>query len=394
MKLPPPGEIWAIQGADDAQLSCWCEQIAHMSGGELLSFAQQAKVAQDTGWYQARYYSEEGQTVQDFLSYNAVYEINPFAVGMKRPESKREFRARLHFLIKLMGLQPLLDSPLMVLSTGEMRRTLLARVLAKKPQLLILDNPAAGMDVARRDWLKGVLDAFATRGTAILFVGRHADEAPASAHWFQLTRTGNLQAIDSSAVTAASCAKFVRKKISAHDLTAKPIVEIHHLKLAYGARTLFNDFSWTIREGERWALRGQNGSGKTTLLALIMGDSPFAYAVDIRVFGQAREMGCELRKIRSKIGFASSDLQAYKGLSAEAVLANALRKNPKLLLLDEPFQNLSAPEIAPYLRRLNAYLKAHPKVAAIFVSHREDEVPVAFTHELSLDIPRGKGNMV
>ena len=71
-------------------------------------------------------------------------------------------------------------------------------------------------------------------------------------------------------------------------------------------RKLFDNFSWTIRQGERWVLRGPNGSGKTTLMALITGDSPLAYANDVKVFGQPREPGHELHAIRRRIGLAQT----------------------------------------------------------------------------------------
>jgi ATPase subunit of ABC transporter with duplicated ATPase domains len=49
------------------------------------------------------------------------------------------------------------------------------------------------------------------------------------------------------------------------------VVVVEHLRKAYGSRVLYEDFSLTVRRGERWAVMGRNGAGKTTLLKMIAG---------------------------------------------------------------------------------------------------------------------------
>jgi ATPase subunit of ABC transporter with duplicated ATPase domains len=39
----------------------------------------------------------------------------------------------------------------------------------------------------------------------------------------------------------------------------KPVVEINGLNIGYHERKVLTDISWTIREGERWHLKGPNG---------------------------------------------------------------------------------------------------------------------------------------
>jgi ABC-2 type transport system ATP-binding protein len=63
-----------------------------------------------------------------------------------------------------------LDRPLKALSLGERRKCELLLVLAQKPDLLILDDPALGLDVTvRREFLWAALEVARTEGKAVLF---------------------------------------------------------------------------------------------------------------------------------------------------------------------------------------------------------------------------------
>ena len=397
MDTPAAGEIWAVTGSDADARSAWCARLSRDENLEgttaLLSFAQHAGMAQQTGWPAARYYEDEGKTVDDFLSYESVYEINPFEIGAKRPESKRQYNVRKEFLMRLMDLRKLRDSLVIALSNGETRRTLLARALAKGPKLLVLDDPAAGMDVKQRAKLQEVLRALATRGLAILIACRHTDELPSGVtKWLKIDARGRAKEIPAPVEKGTDPGKRgtdprVKKGTGPGKRGTDPaeaVVEIKNLHLLYGSRVLFDDFSWTVRKGERWILRGDNGSGKTTLFALITGDSPQAYAADVTVFGIRRDTGCELRKIRERIGMASPEMQAYLGKPAMELVDEALSGKPELLLLDEPFMNMEVAEARKAARKIAAYLKAHPQVTAILICHRTDEAPSCFDREMNL----------
>ena len=386
-----PGEIWAVTGPDAEMRTAWCTRLARREDLEdvtaLLSFAQHAGEAQRTGWPQARYYEDEGKTVADFLSYDDVWEINPFEVGAKRPETRKAFRARQERILRLLDLRKLLDRLVIALSNGETRRVLLARALAKGPRLLVLDDPAAGMDVKQRAKLKDVVTALAARGMSVIMACRHADELPEGvAKGLEVDRRGAVREAAAKPCATKTDGKSAARKRSVPktDATRPPVVEIRHLDLAYGGRTLFRDFSWTVRQGERWILRGENGSGKTTLMALVTGDSPLAYAADVRVFGIPREVGVQLSEIRRRIGMVSPEMQAYLGKGPEELIEEAVAGDPELLILDEPFMNLDEREAKRASRRIGAYLKAHPQTTAILICHRNDEAPRCFDREMEL----------
>ncbi|MGI5370978.1 ABC transporter permease subunit [Streptomyces iakyrus] len=78
--------------------------------------------------------------------------------------------------LRLLGLDgPLRARPAAGLPTGTLRRVELARVLAGSPRVLLLDEPAAGLDTAEVTGLARVLSALAADGTALLVVEHDLD---------------------------------------------------------------------------------------------------------------------------------------------------------------------------------------------------------------------------
>ncbi|WP_051322685.1 ATP-binding cassette domain-containing protein [Luteimonas sp. J29] len=70
----------------------------------------------------------------------------------------------------------LADREYATLSTGEARRVVLARALANAPMALLLDEPAAGLDVVARARLLRILRRLAGEGVTLVLVTHHAEE--------------------------------------------------------------------------------------------------------------------------------------------------------------------------------------------------------------------------
>ncbi len=52
---------------------------------------------------------------------------------------------------------------------------------------------------------------------------------------------------------------------------SQPVFELEHATVVRGSVEVFRDFSWTVREGEAWAVVGPTGSGKSTLAETLLG---------------------------------------------------------------------------------------------------------------------------
>ena len=316
------------------------------------------------GWTAMRYHGDEGESVARMLSFKSVFEINPFEVGRGHAAERRSYAARKEAVFEALGIEPLCRRAVVSLSNGEMRRVLVARELLKCPARLVVRDPFGGLDPEWRESIRALPEKVRAFGTELVLEGEGA--AP------------------SKAGESGSWASK-RRRAAAPGQSARPVVEMRGVDLAFGSRVLFKNLSWTVREGERWILRGPNGSGKTTLLALVTGDSPLSYAFDIRLFGKRRgEPGTALAALRRRVGVVSAEREATLGVSVEAQLDAALAGATRLLVLDEPCCNLPSRRARAALERVSRWLDAHPKAAAVCVAHSMAHVPAAFDRQFVL----------
>lgn len=112
---------------------------------------------------------------------------------------------RARHLLAAAGFAAIADRPFGVLSEGERQQVLLARSLMTEPSLLLLDEPAAGLDVGGRERLVGRLAALAADAAAppIVMITHHVEEIPPGFTHLLLLREGRITASGPLASTLA-----------------------------------------------------------------------------------------------------------------------------------------------------------------------------------------------
>jgi molybdate transport system ATP-binding protein len=241
-------------------------------------------------------------------------------------------------IVEKLNITHLLDRGIRFLSTGEMRKIMIARALIQSPKLLILDEPFDGLDTGAQYQLSEMINGLMDADRQIILVTHRLSEIPSNITHVMGLKSGAVvfRGHKARMLTQAKIKELYRghhfrnESIPIHHpgIVSEPLklphalVEMKNTTVRYKDVTVLKGLNWTMQSGENWALSGPNGAGKTTLLSLISGDNPQAYANEIYLFGKRRGSGESIWDIKQQIGLISSEFQIRyrKQLSALEVI--------------------------------------------------------------------------
>jgi len=133
-------------------------------------------------------------------------------------------RQRVNAALKAVSMERFADRPVHNLSFGQKKRVCIAGVLAMRPQLLILDEPMAGLDHAMRSELLAVLDDLHASGITLLLATHDIDFAYRWADRIHLIAGGRCTAaFDATTLPDNATA------LAAAGLPVPGLVELHRL---------------------------------------------------------------------------------------------------------------------------------------------------------------------
>ncbi len=235
-------------------------------------------------------------------------------------------------------IKQLLDKRLIQLSSGELRKLLIAKALVDNPAMMIFDNPFIGLDATSHTQLDELFTQIHQHGVPLLFLCPSRDEMPAcTTHVLKMSRCAIVDKTPIEVFCAEQNEVHLQSEIVPVDWRAfgasnretadyEVAVKMEDVVIAYGQQLIRDGVNWTIRKGEKWALLGPNGSGKSTLLSYIFADNPQAYAKKMTLFDRRRGSGESIWEIKARIGFTSSEMHLYyrENVSCLSVVASGL----------------------------------------------------------------------
>ncbi|MEV0387334.1 ATP-binding cassette domain-containing protein [Nonomuraea sp. NPDC050643] len=192
-----PGEHWALLGANGAGKSTLLGMlgaVTHPSRGTVevlgrrLGRVDMRELRSYLGHVNPRHAPDGPLRVRDVV----LTGLTNTAALVPRWTPAPEEEERAGQLIAMLGMGARAEARWPTLSQGERGRALIARALMPRPRLLLLDEPATGLDLAAREQLLASIDALRARHPALatVLVTHHLEELPATTTHAMLLREG------------------------------------------------------------------------------------------------------------------------------------------------------------------------------------------------------------
>ena len=331
-----PGQHWVLVGANGAGKT----QLLKLIAGAIWPVPEQRPVRRyrwgaqvRTSPYEAQdeiaYVGPERQDRYERYGWNHTVE-QIIGTGIHRTDIPLQDlsgadRRSVEALARRLDITALLSRRFLTLSYGERRLVLLARALASRPRLLLMDELLNGLDAARHanalrflaatrrsrlPWVLSVhrpqdVPASATHAL-ILEEGRIAYRGPLAraplAAWF--ARAAGVP-IATAAVRAAQLPRVRRQRVG-----TKPrmLVRLTNANVYLDEHRALSGITLTVHQGECWVVHGPNGSGKSTFIRTLYGDH--GVAVGGRIARAGIVAGVPLEIFKRTVGLVAPHLQA------------------------------------------------------------------------------------
>ena len=317
------GESWAFVGSNGSGKSALARALAGelplLSGTRACQFTRITRLSFEQ---LQKLVSEEWQRNNTDLLSPGEDDTGRTTAEIIQDEVKNATRCAA--LADRFGISHLLERRFKYLSTGETRKTLLCQALMAEPDLLILDEPFDGLDVASRQQLAEHLASLSEAGYTLVLVLNRFDDIPDFVPFAgvlaecSLIETGEKNALLAQTLVAqlAHSEKLSGMTLPEPDAPSARLlladdearIVLRDGVVSYNDRPIINHLSWTVGPNEHWQIVGPNGAGKSTLLSLVTGDHPQGYSNDLTLFGRRRGSGETIWDIKKHIGYVSSSL--------------------------------------------------------------------------------------
>ncbi len=211
---------------------------------------------------------------------------------------RAEIKARLNETMAQFGLTGMRQRNPQTLSGGEQQKLALAAIMARQPEVLVLDEPFSMLDTTAATELTAALVRLVEQGTAVVVCEHRGEyiQALPSLHTLNLNSSTSPQGL-------ADAPKPFSTERSEQQLM------ISKLSVRLGGKLILRDMAFNVAGGEVTAVVGKNGSGKTTLLRALTSLQTFEGSIQVN--GTPPQLG---------VVFQNPDMQLFNSSVREEIL--------------------------------------------------------------------------
>ena len=209
---------------------------------------------------------------------NVALAVEPGRLWRRSRAGDREAAAA---LLAFVGYAGALDRPASELPHVDRRLVEIARALAGRPRILLLDEPAAGLTRADTDGLGGLLRRIAGQGVAVVLVEHDMPLVMSVSDHILVMDAGRPIAQGTPAAIRRDPAVIraylggaytpARLRTTPWRGPADAVLSTQRLTAGYGAAPVLDALTLEVRPGETVALLGANGAGKSTAMRALAG---------------------------------------------------------------------------------------------------------------------------
>lgn len=284
-----PGSVTSIIGPNGAGKTTVLNMVSGFYAPDAGRITLDSELAGLPAWKIAR--AGIGRTYQTTQLFAGMTVLENLLAGMQqgRPGScwRRPDQAQVALamdLLALVGFRGSVHTPSEALPHVDRRLVEIARALALAPQVLLLDEPAAGLSRADTDRVTELLRTIAGYGIAVILVEHDMTMVMSVSDRILVLDSGHPIAWGDPEEVRAN-PDVVRAYLGSTDYQAPPrpapwdgsrdaTLFVKDLVIDYGAAPVVEGVSLMVNPGELIAILGANGAGKSSILQAIAGLHP------------------------------------------------------------------------------------------------------------------------
>lgn len=196
----------------------------------------------------------------------------------------RSLKARARAIAERVGLGDVVDRRPPTLPFADLRRLELAKAIARDPQVVLVDEPFAGLTLAEVGAFSDLIRTFRDEGRAVLLVDHNVKSVSSlvdrvlAMYLGEEIVTGRADEVLLNETVrrvylGGAIETSARPETNFADKT--PLLQVENLSVHYGKAQALDNVSVHVHRGEFVSIVGLNGAGKTTLFNAISGFVPY-----------------------------------------------------------------------------------------------------------------------